>query len=66
MVVEYTNSQISALIDEHIHNQRDRQILKDRLIDGLTYEKLAEKHDLSFQRVRTIVYHGQTKLFKYL
>lgn len=28
---DYTNSQICALIDEHIHSERDRRILKRRL-----------------------------------
>lgn len=39
---DYTNSQIAALIDEHIHSERDRQILKRRFIDGCCYEALAE------------------------
>lgn len=65
-MVEYTNSQISALIDEYIHKERDRQILKDRLVDGLTYDELADKHFLSFQQIRTIVYKGQERLFKHL
>lgn len=63
---DYTNSQISALIDEHIHKDRDRDILKDRLVNGMCYEPLAEKYDLSVQRVRDIVYRAQSKLFKYL
>ena len=29
--MEYTNSQISAIIDEYIHSERDRRILKRRL-----------------------------------
>lgn len=44
---EYTNSEIIALIDERIHNERNRAILKRRLIDGITYERLAEEFDLS-------------------
>ena len=63
---DYTNSQIAALIDEHIHSQRDRAILKRRLIDGITYERIAEEHDLSTQRVKTIIYTAQQKLIKYL
>lgn len=63
---DYTNSQISALIDEHIHNQRDRNILKRRLCDGLTYERLAAEFDLSTQRVKAIVYKAQQKLIRYL
>lgn len=63
---DYTNSQISELIDEHIHNQRDRMILKDRLINGLVYEVLAEKYYLSVNHTKNIVYKAQNKLFKYL
>ena len=63
---DYTNSQIAALIDEHIHSERDRAILKRRLIDGICYEPLAEEFDLSTQRVKAIVYKAENKLFKYL
>lgn len=63
---EYTNSQISNLIDEYIHNERDRKILKRRLIDGICYEPLAEEFDLSTQRVKAIVYRAQDKLFRHL
>lgn len=66
MRFEYTNSQITALIAEHIHNQRDREILLSRYVDGLTYEKLGEKYDLSTQRVKAIVYKAQQKLIRYL
>lgn len=63
---EYTNSQISRLIDEHIHSERDRRILKRRLIDGICFEPLAEEFDLSVQRTKTIVYKAQEKLFRHL
>ena len=39
-MVDYTNSQISSLIDEHIHHALHRKTLKDRLIDGVTYEQI--------------------------
>ena len=61
---EYKNSEISILIDEYIHNARDREILKRRLIDGICYEPLAEEFNLSVQRVKAIVYRSQEKLFK--
>lgn len=44
---DYTNSQMSALIDEHIHNEKCRAILKLRFIDGLTYEKIAENDQVN-------------------
>lgn len=63
---DYTNSQMRSLIDEHIHNERDRAILKRRLCDGLTYERLAEEFDLSTQRIKAIIYKAQQKLIRYL
>lgn len=65
-MIEYTNSRISALIDEHIHSERDRRLLKRRLIDGVCYEPLAEEFGLSDRQVRRIVYKLQDRLFKYL
>ena len=61
--MDYTNSQMNRAIDEYIHNERDRKILKRRLIDGCCYEPLAEEFGLSVQRVKTIVYRSQEKLF---
>lgn len=63
---EYTNTQISSLIDEHIHSARDRAILKRRLIDGITYEKLAEEFDLSVRHTKKIIYKSEETLFKYI
>lgn len=63
-MIEYTNSQISALIDEHIHNERNRAILKRRYIDGICFEPLAEEFDLSVRQVKNIVYKSEQKLFR--
>lgn len=63
---DYTNSQITALIDEHIHSERDREMLKRRLVDGITYERLAAEFELSVQRVKAIIYKAQDTLFRYL
>lgn len=65
-MIEYTNSDIEKVIDEHIHSERDRYILKSRFIDGLTYEKLAEKYDLSVRQVKRLIYKGQDIVFRYI
>lgn len=51
----YTNSQIAALIDEYIHSQRDRDILKDRFINGLTFSELSGRYFLSERQIKRIV-----------
>lgn len=65
-VEDKSRSEIEHLIEEWIFNERDRAILKRRLLDGITYENLACEFDLSVRRVKTIVYKSQEKLFKHM
>ena len=64
--MEYTNSRIRELIAEYIHSERDRAILARRLIDGITFERLADEFDMSVRQMKSIVYKLQEKLFKHL
>lgn len=60
------NSEIAYLIDEWIKSERDRAILKSRLIDGLTYGELADKYALSERRLKTIIYKAEDYLFRHI
>lgn len=62
--MDYTNSEIREIIDERIHNERNRRILKRRLIDGICFEPLAEEFNLSVRQVQNIVYKEENRLFK--
>ena len=62
--MEYTNSQIREIIAEHIHSARDRRILERRLIDGITFEQLAEEFDMSVSQVKRIVWRGSDTVFR--
>ena len=62
----HSRSTVSAAIDEWIFNERDRAILKRRLLDGICYEPLAEEFGLSVDRIKQIVYKSEAKLFKHL
>lgn len=55
MLDDLSNTQIEYLIDEWIHNRKYREVAKSRFLDGLTYEKLSEVHDLSVTQTKTIV-----------
>ena len=61
-----SNSMIDRLINEWIHNERDRKILKRRLIDGVYYEALAEEFNLSVRHVKNVVYKGENIIFKHV
>ena len=63
-MTEYTNSEIKEAIEERIHSERDRKILRRRYIDGLTYEKLAEEAELSVAQIKRIIYKNEAIIFK--
>ena len=63
---EYTNEAIAAVIDSHIHHARNREILKRRYIDGITYEALAEEFELSVTQIKKIIYKSEGIIFKHL
>lgn len=67
-MIEYTNQQMSECIDEHIHNQMHRLVLKLRFIDGLTYEKISEHPDVDRtpRQVSNIINKYSVQLSKYL
>ena len=64
--IDIPRSEWEKWIDEWIFNERDRTILKRRLLDGICYEPLAEEFNLSVQQTKHIVYRLQNRLFKKL
>lgn len=60
------SSDIERLISGWVHSERDRAILRRRLIDGICYEPLAEEFDLSVRQVKNIVYRGEEKIFTHV
>ena len=54
------------LIDSWIHNERDRAMLKRRLLDGICFEPLAEEFDLSVNHCRDRVVKCKKQLFSHI
>ena len=61
-----TNDMIETLINSYIHSELHRNVLKRRLIDNVTYDKLAEEFNYSTRQIKRIVYKAQDKLFKHI
>lgn len=65
-----TKEQLENAIDSCVvlqgHAERNRNILKRRLIDGITYEQLAEEFDLSVQAIQKIIYRNEQKIFTFI
>ena len=64
--MEYTNSQIKALILEHIHNADDRKMLYLRLVDGLTFEEIAGRMGMTTKTARIRIHKQEEILFKHI
>lgn len=62
--IDLSRTEWEHLIDEWIFNERDREILKRRLLDGLTFEQLANEFNYSTQNIQRIIYKGTARLFK--
>ena len=52
------------LIDRWIFDEEHRKMLKRNLLDGKTYEQLAEEFDCSRDKVARLIPKLQNKLFK--
>jgi hypothetical protein len=61
--MEYRNSDIADTINEYVHSERDRKILKGRLIDGRSFSELSAEFFLSDRQIKKIVYRYQRKIF---
>lgn len=63
---DYSRTEITDVVNEWILHERDRQVILRRLLDGITYEKLAEEFDMSVAQIKRIVYKAQEKVFRHL
>lgn len=61
---EISNSELSSLIDEWVKGERNRRIMKRRLIDYVCFEPLAEEFQLSVRQVKNIVNKNENIIFK--
>lgn len=64
-IPDLSRSEIEHLIDEWIFNERNRNIVKRHLLDGICFEPLAAEFDLSTQTVKTVYYKAIDKLFSH-
>lgn len=61
---DLSRSEWENYIDEWIFSERDRAMLKRNLLDGRTYEQIAEQFDMSTRQVARLIPKLQEKLFK--
>ena len=55
-----------VLIEQYIFSEFDREMLKRRLLDGITFETLAEEFNLSVTQTKNRIYKAEKKLLKHI
>lgn len=61
-----SRSDWESLINEWVHNETDRAILKRRILDGATFEQLAEEFGFSTVQIWRRLSKCQEQLFKHV
>lgn len=59
-------SQWENLIDEWILDERNRKILKRKLLDNITFENLAEEMEMSARQIQYIVHDGLKEIIRHI
>lgn len=60
---EYKNSEMFRLISEYVHVERDRRIMFDKLLNGLTVDEMAKKYYTSTSAINRTITKYQDYLF---
>lgn len=72
VLTEIESEELEKAIDSWIHSERDRIILKKRLIDGYTFQQICDylyaehKIQLSVRQMSNIIPKLENKLFKHI
>lgn len=64
-----SNADICKIIDDYVRGrnaERNRRLLKRRIIDGVTLERLAEEFDLSVSQVKEIIRRTSPLIYDHL
>lgn len=62
--IDISRSEWERYIDEWIFDEMHREMLKRNLLDGRTYEQIAEQFDCSRDKVARLIPKLQDKLFR--
>lgn len=63
---DLSKEQVLELIDSYIFHERNRQLLRRRLVDGVIFEELAREFGLSVNQVKTVCYTAIQKLSSHI
>lgn len=65
-IIDLSRSEIEWLIREYCFVARDREILYSRWVDGLTFEEISKKHDISERQAKTIIRKNRERVLSHV
>ena len=65
-LVDMSRSEIEWLITEYCFVARDREILKSRWLDGLTFEEISERHAISERQAKNIIRKNRERVLTHV
>ena len=63
---DLSRDEIVYLIQQFIFSKRDRTLTYDRLIEGMTYDQLAEKYYMSVRQIKNIVHKNKEIVYSHV
>lgn len=63
---DYSYSEWEQIIDECVFGERNKNIVKRKLLDRITFEELAEEKEMSSRQIQRIVDKALNKISKYI
>jgi hypothetical protein len=63
---ELSRSEYEHIIDEWVFNEKARAIMKRRMLDGITYDRLSEEFNMSVRQIQNIVYKTEQIIIKHV
>lgn len=65
-IVNLSRSEIEWLIREYCFVSKHREILYSRWLDGLTFDEIAKKHDISVRQAKNIIRSNREKVLSHI
>lgn len=65
-IIDLSRSEVERLIREYCFVAKEREVLYSRWLDGLTFEEISEKHNISERQAKTIVRKNRERVLSHV
>ena len=65
-LIDLSRSDIEWLIEQYLFVARDREIAKCRWIDGMTFDEISLRFDISVRQAKTIIRNSRERVLSHV